>query len=203
MCDKVNKFRIFVIMFRNKGDYTTFSYIFEQYKKPYVLFAYSYIRNMNDAEDIYMDVILHFWESRDRLPEDLHIPSYLLTSVRNKALNYLRKQQMISDTHDHLSDHSQRELNFRISTLEACEPKELFTDEIQQILNETLKNLSEQTRIIFIMSRYENKTNKEIAQTLNINIKTVEYHIAKALKTLRTNLKDYLPFLLIGLKIPF
>ncbi|MDR0699789.1 MAG: RNA polymerase sigma-70 factor [Tannerella sp.] len=186
-------------MFQDKNAYTAFSSVFERYKKPYVLFAYSYIRDMDEAEDIYMDVMLHFWENRDRLPEDLHIPSYLLAAVKNRALNYLRHRQVISDTHSGLLEHEQRELNFRISTLEACEPSQLFADEIKHIIDDTLNHMPERTKVIFFMSRYENKTNKEIAQKLSLNIKTVEYHIGKALKALRTNLKDYLPLFFIGL----
>ncbi len=186
-------------MFQHKNDYAYFSYIFELYKKPYVLFAYSYIRDMNEAEDIYMDVMLRFWENRNSLPDDVHIPSYLLTAVKNRALNYLRHQQVLSDTHGRLFEYGRRELNFRISTLEACEPVELFTEEIKRIVDRSLNDLSEQTRLIFFMSRYENKTNKEIAQNLNVTIKTVEYHISKALNMLRINLKDYLPLLFIGL----
>lgn len=186
-------------MIYENGDSITFSSVFERYKQPYILFAYSYIRNMDDSEDIYMDVMLHFWENRNNLPENVHIPSYLLTAVKNRTLNYLRKQQATSDMHDRLSDHNRQELKFRISTLEACEPKRLFTNEIKQIINRTLNNLPQQTRLIFLMSRYENKTNKEIARELDVNIKTVEYHISKALRVLRTNLKDYLPLLLLGL----
>ena len=82
-----------------------------------------------------------------------------------------------------------------ISTLEACNPEELFTAEAQEIVNKTLASLPEQTRRIFIMSRYENKPYKEIAETLGMTTKGVEYHIAQALKKLHVNLKDYIPLL--------
>jgi RNA polymerase sigma-70 factor (ECF subfamily) len=154
---------------------------------------------MDEAEDVYMDVMLHFWESRYSLPEDLNIPSYLLTAVKNRALNYLRHQQVITDTYDHILEHDQRELNFRISSLKACEPAELFADEIKRIIDDALKDMPEQTRLIFLMSRYENNTNREIAEKLGVNIKTVEYHISKVLKVLRVNLKDYIPLLMTGL----
>lgn len=176
----------------------TFSSLFEQFRKPYILFAYSYVKDMNEAEDIYMDVMLRFWENRNELSDDLHLPSYLLTSVKNRALNSLRQQNVRNDAGQLLTEHQSRELNFRISSLEACEPTELFADEIRQIIQTTLQELPDYTRLIFFMSRYENKTNKEIASELNVNIKTVEYHITKALKSFRHNLKDYLPLFLFG-----
>ena len=79
---------------------------------------------------------------------------------------------------------------------ESCAvPEELFTAEAQEIVNKTLASLPEQTRRIFIMSRYENKPYKEIAETLGMTTKGVEYHIAQALKKLHVNLKDYIPLL--------
>ena len=60
-------------------------------------------------------------------------------------------------------------------------------------MDETLKKLPDQTRRVFIMSRFENKSGKEIADILGITVKGVDYHIAKALKALRMSLKDYLP----------
>ena len=85
------------------------------------------------------------------------------------------------------------ELSNRIATLEELEPNEIFTAEIQEIVNRTLETLPEQTRRIFAMSRYENKSHKEIADLLNMTTKGVEYHINKATKVLRIALKDYLP----------
>jgi len=182
-----------------RGESEVFSSLFEQFKKPYTLFAYSYVKDMNEAEDIYMDVMTRLWENRKELPDDIHYPSYVLTAIKNRALNFLRQQNTVTDTNENMTAHQLRELNFRISSLEACDPTELFTDEIQRIVKETLIDLTEYTRLIFFMSRHENKTNKEIAQELEINIKTVEYHIGKALKALRKNLKDYLPFIISGL----
>ena len=89
------------------------------------------------------------------------------------------------------------ELSNRIATLEELEPNEIFTAEIQEIVNRTLETLPEQTRRIFAMSRYENKSHKEIADLLNMTTKGVEYHINKATKVLRIALKDYLPTTLL------
>ena len=103
------------------------------------------------------------------------------------------------EAEDKMADHASRELNLRISTLEACNPNDLFTSEIQKIIQETIDMFPDQTRKIFIMSRFENLSNKEIAESLDLSIKSVEFHITKGLKVLRTSLKDYLPscFLLL------
>lgn len=174
-----------------------FSALFAQYKESFILFANSYVKDMAAAEDIYMEAIIQYWEKRNDLPPDTNIPGYILTSVKNKALNYLRHINVRTDAEDQLYNHRQRELNFRISSLESCDPSELFTSEVKQIIRDTLNQLPEQTRRIFFESRFENKTNREIAAELSISIKTVEFHISKALKLFRSRLKDYLPALLI------
>ena len=152
---------------------------------------------MAAAEDIYMEAIIQYWEKRKELPADTNIPGYILTTVKNKSLNYLRHQAIRTDVEDQLYDHRQRELNFRISSLESCDPSALFTVEVKEIIRKTLNELPEQTRAIFFKSRYESKTNREIAAELEVSIKTVEFHISKALKLFRSRLKDYLPALLI------
>ena len=122
-----------------------------------------------------------------------NIPAYLLTLVKNKAVDYLRQKTIRMRTHETFSNIDAEELEYRISTLEGCNPELIYSKEIQQIVDATLKQLSPKTREIFRMSRYENYSNKQIATELNIHIKTVEYHITQSLQLLRRNLKDYLP----------
>lgn len=174
-----------------------FSMLFDQFKEPFILFANSYVRDMAAAEDIYMEAIIQYWKKRKELPADTNIPGYILATVKNKSLNHLRHQSIRTDVEDQLYDHQQRELNFRISSLESCDPSDLFTVEVKEIIRKTLNELPEQTRAIIFKSRYESKTNREIAAELEVSIKTVEFHISKALKLFRSRLKDYLPALLI------
>ena len=94
---------------------------------------------------------------------------------------------------NHMKTAHQEELDMRISMLESCDPEEVFTTEIQQIIRTTLANFPEQTQLIFEMSRFDNKSNKEIADELGLSVKSIEYHITKVLKALRISLKDYLP----------
>lgn len=102
-----------------------------------------------------------------------------------------------------MTDWHHFELSTRISTLEACNPDEIFSEEVESIVRETLDLLPEQTRRIFLLSRFENKSNKEIAEEMKISIKGVEYHISKALKVLRVSLKDYLPLFYFYFYIKF
>ena len=122
-----------------------------------------------------------------------HIEALLLTTLKNKSLDHLKHEAVKTEALRTLTDMRQRELDIRISTLEACNPEDIFSTEVQQIVTATLALLPEQTRRVFEMSRFENKTNKEIAEELQLTVKGVEYHITKDLKPLRENLKDYMP----------
>lgn len=193
-------FPTFVLLMTDRdSDTRLFVSLFEQYKEPFTLFACSYIRDREAAEDIFAEAMMQYWEKRRELAGDTNIPAYILTSVKNRALNHLRHLHVRTETEDRLYAHAQRELNFRIASLESCDPAELFTAEMKTIVQNTLQRLPEQTRLIFYKSRFENRTNREIAEEMGISIKTVEFHISKALKVFRTTLKDYLPLLVLFL----
>lgn len=170
-----------------------FNELYCNYKERFLRFAQSYVHDVMIAEDIVVDAIVAYWESKDRLSDDINIPAYVLTTVKNKCLNYLKQQQVHNRIKDSIQSMKEWEITTQITSLEACEPYEVFSQEVQDIVEKTLANLSKRTREIFEMSRYENMTNKEIAEYYNISVKGVEFNITKVLKILRINLRDYLP----------
>ena len=183
---------------KNK-DSVLFSELFEQYKEPFTRFANSYVRDMVVAENLFVDALVGYWQRRDLLPGDTNVPSYVLASLRNRALNHMRHQRIRESVHDRLMADASSELDFRITSLENFTTGELFTAEIREIVRRTLAEMPEKTRRAFEMSRFENLKNREIAAALDISQKTVEFHISKVLKVLRVRLKDYMLFYLIFL----
>ncbi|MDR2920008.1 MAG: RNA polymerase sigma-70 factor [Tannerella sp.] len=182
---------------KDANDIYDFNRLYHDYKKRFTHFAKTYVDDLAVAEDIVIDSLMYYWENRLSLENNANIPAYILTVIKNKCLNYLHRERIREEVEKYISDKEEWELNLRIATLEACDPKKLFSDEIQAIINSTLDSLSEQSRDIFIRSKYENQTNKEIARNLGLSIKSIEYHMTKTLKVLRVALKDYLPFLLM------
>ncbi len=155
-------------------------------------FARLYVRDDQAAEDIATESLIKLWETMKK--ETVENPlALLLTILKHKSLDYLKKQISIEKALEAMAEWQERELSIRISTLEACNPENIFSEEIQSILTKTLEELPLQTRRVFMMSRFEQKSGKEIAEELGITVKGVDYHIAKALKALRISLKDYLP----------
>lgn len=171
---------------------SSFNEIYTSYYKKSFFFAKSYVHDDLAAEDIASDSLIKLWEKLKTEKID-YIEPLLLTILKNKALDYLKHEEVKRTAFESMADWHQQELSIRISTLESCDPNEIFSDEVESIIRETLKLLPEQTRQIFLLSQFENKSNKEIAEQMGISIKGVEYHISKALKALRITLKDYLP----------
>jgi RNA polymerase sigma-70 factor, ECF subfamily len=169
-----------------------FSKLFEENREKFIFFAYSYTHDMAISEDLFMDAVTSLLENHDRWEANSNLPALLLAILKNKSITYLTHEKTKLQANENISTHHQQELNLRISTLEACMPEKIFNSEIQQIVRDTLKELPPQSRRIFLMSRSQHKSNKDIANELSLSIKTVEFHMTKVLKTLRIALKDYL-----------
>ena len=163
------------------------------YKKSF-LYAKFYLHDEMKAEDIASDSIVTLFRLMNKI-EVKNLEALLLTITRNKTLNLLKKDSIRYSAEKEFSDIGQRELSLRISTLEACNPEEIFVEEISEILQKTLVRMSQKTQDVFRMSRFESLSVKEISKKTGLTIKGVEYHITKTLQSLRLELKDYLPLL--------
>ena len=160
----------------------TFDNIYSEYYQRCFLFAKSYLHDEMLSKDIASEAMISLWTTMKTEEVD---------NVR-AFLNHLRNEHLRMEARENILNDELYELEFRISSLDACNPTDIFSEEIDRIVNRTLDILPLQTRNVFRMSRYENKSIKEIADSLNISVKGVDYHISKALKALRVSLKDYL-----------
>lgn len=178
----------------SQTDIHSFNALYTRYYRKAFLFTKSFVHDESVAEDIVSESLIKLWENQKEENTD-HTDALLLTILKNKSLDHLKHEAIKAEAIHSMSNLNQRELEIRISTLQACDPEEIFSEEVKKIIADTLATLPEQTRRIFVMSRFQNKSNKEIAEELGITVKGVEYHITKALKPLRISLKDYLPIL--------
>lgn len=170
-----------------------FNTVYRTYKTAFLRFAFTYVHDYTVAADLTADAFSDFWE-KNLLCSEKEAASYILTSIKNKCLNHLKHQRVVDTASISLTEYQKWELHARINQLESCDPTDFFSNEIKQIINETLQSLPARTRQIFIMSRFDGKSYSEIATATNISVKGVEFHISKALKAFRISLKDYFPF---------
>ncbi|WP_288205635.1 RNA polymerase sigma-70 factor [uncultured Parabacteroides sp.] len=172
-----------------------FQELYDTWYRRSFTFAKAYVQDEMIAEDLVSESLVKLWRLMSE--KDIEYPqALLLTLLKNKALDYLRRETARQVAEEEFAEAYQCELSIRISTLEACNPEDMFSKEIAEIILHTLNTLPEQTRRIFELSRNEGLPVKKIAAIQEISPKAVEYHITKALKALRASLKDYLPLLL-------
>lgn len=170
-----------------------FSNIFRTSKNGFIQFAYSYLGNMQDAEDVVMESYIQYWENKDKDTfQATNIKGYIFTIIRNKCIDVLEERKHLLQKNEELYNHMIGEIELNISSLKGCDPSELFTSEIEQIVHNTIETLPNRTREIFYERYLEQKPYKTIAENFGITIKGVEFHISKSLNILRKSLKDYL-----------
>ena len=172
-----------------EGNHSAFEQLFDNCYEPLCRYAYSILRDMNDAEDVVQKTFCKLWDQREVLNIQSSINSYLYRIVHNDCLNNIHQQ----------TSHQEHNLNYLTSinaevnsTIEHIESTDL-----QKAIEVALAGLPPQCRRVFELSRTEQLSYAEIAIKLNISTNTVENHISKALKFLRVELKDFLSIYLL------
>lgn len=180
----------------DRTDFHSFNKFYSTHHEKCFLFTKSYVHNDLVAEDIISDAFIKLWGLWDN--EEIDNPlKFLFVVLKNKSLDYLKHEKIKNQAFSSMSAQLQRELEIRISTLEASSLEKIFAEDIKDILRSTLASLPPQTREIFEMFRFKNMTKQEIADTYNISVKGVDYHISKSLARLKEELKDYYPLFLL------
>lgn len=173
-----------------QGNDLAFVEIYNRYWDKLFAVAYHRSGDEQDAEEIVQDVFLSLWNRRLSLDLTHSISTYLSVAVKYQVINKLSRQH--------------RKI-LHLSTLDGEDAGEESTDlwfnekELKQQIEKSINALPEKCRIVFLMSREEDKTAKQIAKELNISEKTVEAHMSRALKDLRKSLNIALPVLLFYL----
>jgi len=183
------------------GDETAFEVIYKRYAPRLFYFVHEYVPNRDVAEDIIQDSLMALWNKRSTLNDQTNLGAYLFTIAKNNCLYKLRDRRYKLKLFE-TTDIDEPELNLNLEALSVLDTSFLTFIEIEQIIEKTFEQLPSQCRVVFRLSRLEEKKNKEIADELGISVKAVEAHISKALKLFRSSLKDYLPivaFLLGGM----
>lgn len=176
-----------------------FGIFYNAYYQRFVRYAFYYVNDLQAAEDLTHDALLYYWENRQKLPADTDVLGYILQTVKNKCLNYLKHIQVEVEYSKKHTELHEWEIETRIQTLEDESYGTIFSKDIMKIVMESLSELPEQTRRIFVMNRLDDKSRKEIAALLNVSQQKVDYHINKANDHLCLKLKDYIPLVLLFL----
>lgn len=142
-------------------------------------YAYTIVKDSDEAKDIVQTAFVKLWEKRNEVNMSTSARSYLYTSVHNLSLNTIRNRKSRESHHEYLKPQE------TAGDLHSAEQKE-----VRARINHAIEALPQRCKEVFCKSRFESKKYAEIAEELNISVKTVEVQIGKALKILREVLAD-------------
>ncbi len=165
-----------------KGDADAFDTLFHLYAKKLYAFGLKYLRSKEDAEELVQGVFLKIWERRKTLKREASFQAFLFTIAYNDICNLFRKRATERKYKDQLA------ADLSISGTNSADQTEykLVLEQVYKIVNQ----LPEKQRIVFLKSRREGLSSKEIATQLNLSPGTVDNYLSAALKFLRNKL-DY------------
>lgn len=161
-----------------------FEGIFKKHHKELCDLAYNLVRDQDSAKDIVQDVFIKVWRNRDKIEFGNQLKAYLFKATTHTAYNHLRSFRRIL----RLDDATDLE-NKAVSPQGAEDPG--FW-ELEHVIQNAISRLPPKCRVIYQLSRQEDLTYQQIADTLNLSIKTVENQMSIALSKLRTQLQPYL-----------
>ena len=163
----------------SKGNILAFNTIFKEYSGRLYRFVNGYLKSDAEAEEMIQEIFTMIWEKRKDLKEELSFKSYLFTIAFNMIRKYFRSKAVVSQyLHSGIGEDIDMQTSINISY------NSLY-DYISGLVNQ----LPERRKLIFIKSRFEGQSIKEIADELSISHKTVENQLTDALKFIRKNLK--------------
>ena len=170
-------------------DEAAFEQVFKQYFKTLHAYACTILNDEDEAEERVQQVFFKIWERVDNLSFQGSVAAYLYRAVHNECLNFLKHEKIKTEHRLHVVHRMKNESS----------ADKTMNKELEQQFREAMNELPEQCRTVFQLSRFEELKYREIADRLDISVKTVENHMGKALKLLRLKLVDFLPFLFIFL----
>jgi len=165
-----------------KDDSSAYELIFREYYRPMTAYAFRFLGNLADSESIVQDVFLRLWQKRKEIMITSSLQNYLFRSVKNHCINYIEHekiktgyQTLIIRNEADRSEYSEFFLEFGLMTK----------------IETAIASLPEKRQEIFRLAREDGLKYREIADRLNISVKTVETQMTLALKQLREALKEY------------
>lgn len=175
-------------------DEESFEAVFKTYFKALHAYAMAILKESESAEEIVQSVFLKLWEKRETLEINSSLKSYLYRAVYHDSLNHINhlkvKRKHWDHAHYEMTQGKPEQVGEQIKGQE---------NELLERFQLALEKLPEKCRMVFNLSRFEELKYQEIADRLDISIKTVEAHMGKALKTMRVELAEFLPLLLMFL----
>ena len=164
-----------------EGNIDAFNKIFDHYAKRLFRFSMSYLKSTEDAEEVVQEVFLKIWDNKENLSTLKSFESYLFTIAKNGILNTIRKSKYKEAYQHYVKIHPEKD---------ALLDDELNFKELERVYKKAVEELSPKRKEIFLLSREKHLSNTEIAEKLDISVKTVENQMTSALSEIRKTLRS-------------
>jgi len=166
-----------------RGDKKALTVLYSNYWKILYVSSYNLLKDKEVCEEIVQDVFVDIWNKRKDIKIKVSLKSYLYACVRYKVFsqfrtNKIRRVELFEDL----------DRRIQYTTPET----KIMHDELKEHVNLIVESLPEKCKRVYILSRNEQLSHKEIADQLGISVKTVENHITNALRVLRAALGQVL-----------
>lgn len=165
------------------ADHAAFEALFRTYAERLSAFASQYVNLPEIAEEIVQDIFLEIWQGREHWCPKRNVRAYLYKMTRNRALNYLKHEEVVASW--------KQQAGVKESETLPIPEEDLHQKELRQAIQDAIKQLPERRRRIFVLSRRHDMTYREVAETLDISVNTVETQMSRAFSTLRQLLAHY------------
>lgn len=166
-----------------KSDQKAFRTIYDLYYKYLVVTIYNISGDNAHARDMAQEALLELWKRRETIHIKSSLKSYLRRTVINKNLNHIAANKRMDFS-------APEDLPERTSP-ETSTQEQLEAEDLKAVIHRTIASLPPKCRLVFTLSRLEHFSHKQIAQQLNISVKTVENQMTKALKKLRASVANF------------
>lgn len=175
-----------------EGDEQALQLIFNRYYKYLVVTAYNILHDDEQAKDMVQEVFFDLWRKRTEVKVQGSLKPYLRRAVVNRAIDAWRSKKR-GGTWEEITDHN-------YEAQETSAQQHLEAADLKRVINLAVDSLPERCRQVFALSRFEDLTHREIAERLDISVKTIENQMTKALRIIRSVLAQHgLKVLLIGI----
>ena len=171
------------------GKHIVYKQLFMTFYTPLCNYAFSILKNADEAEDIVQKTFCTIWDKRTAIDIKTSVKSYLYRIIHNQCLNKIKQNKIRAEHNSSYAYGKDEQVNDVENTFSATE--------LEKSITAAINKLPPRCREVFIKSRIEQLLYTEIAAEMNISVNTVENQMVKALRLLRESLQEYMPLFLL------
>lgn len=166
-----------------QGDHTAFTETYNRFFGLLYIHAFRRLNDKDEAKDLIQELFASIWDKRKSLRLTGTLSSYLYAAIRNRMLNNFEHKKVQEKYMESLASYADLDYTYA--------DHKIREQDLRQLIEKEIENLPLQMREIFILSRKEHLSHKEIADQLNVSEQAVKSQVKRALKILRVKLGLY------------